>query len=151
LHVAGIGQHRHALSNLRNSVLFEGLAAIGAGSSRRLGTRATAFGVQGATALFLVDSRRRRLPEAAAAASLESVRVTAWTLAFALEVGRDGLGACSFRSLPTFLVSVGAAASSSYSMPSSPREGMVTLGGRAGRSCEVVLERDGGPFRGEGA
>lgn len=91
------------------------------------------------------------------------MRVTACTLALALEFGSEGLGACSLRSLPTLRVSVGLVlwpsgafptSKSSYSMPSSPREGIVTLGGRCGRSLETVrlrLAPLGGSFKGDGA
>lgn len=46
-------------------------------------------------------------PMPAAAACDESVRVTFSTLAFAVELDNDGLGACSGRSLPKFFDGIG--------------------------------------------
>lgn len=77
------------------------------------------------------------------------MRTTAATRCLASALEREGLGACSGRSFETLRVCLGdvpglscrppTASSSmgvlaSYSLPSCPIDGSVTLGGRAGRS-----------------
>lgn len=86
------------------------------------------------------------LPMPAAAACDESVRVTVWILLLAVELGTEALGAWRGKSPAMFFICCGEPDRSSldkdlerssklaYSLPSWPREGRVTLGGRGGSS-----------------
>lgn len=76
LHVTSKGQHRHALADLWNPVLFERLAAIRAGGSGRLGPGRAGLGVQGATAPLVVEGGRRRLSETSGGGGLARVGVS---------------------------------------------------------------------------
>jgi hypothetical protein len=89
----------------------------------------------------------------AAAAELESVRVTVAILALALDTGNEALGACRGRSPETVFVCSAVALSDSsswsrwaYSVPSWPTEGRLTLGGRSGTSVmgrKLLLSDEG--------
>jgi hypothetical protein len=117
--------------------------------------------------LAVLSSGASCLPNPAASACDESVRVTVWILLLAVDAGTEALGAWRGRSPAMFLVCCGEpciwpelsfvsvfdrSSKLAYSLPSSPSPGREVLGGREGTSRGL----GGGPFpygllRGEGA